>query len=330
MTRATLLVLASFLLTPAPGRDPALRAQDQSQLPRILAEVDTTLVTVGDPIALFISVDHPVGSRVVWPDSLDLGPFEVLEGRASGPVEGDGMARSTLSLRLAAYELGALEIPSVQVAVVSPQGDSILLATDRFGVRVESVGLDEGGDIRPLKGPMGIPVSLGRIVLSVLGLILVAVLVLAAYRRLARNRKKPEVRLPQAPARPPHEVALEALARLEASPLLERGEVKEYHIQVSDILREYVEGRFHVPALEMTTRDLTEGLAAAGVDAPIREGFRIFLERCDMVKFAKYRPDAGASGEVLAMGRSLVERTIPPAEPAAVAAGVVAAGEVAP
>jgi hypothetical protein len=106
-------------------------------------------------------------------------------------------------------------------------------------------------------------------------------------------------------------VALEALARLEASPLLDRGEVKEYHIQVSDILRTYVEGRFRVPALEMTTRDIVTGLKNVGVEGSIRDDFRGFLDRCDLVKFAKLRPDVEASRGILALGRRLVEETIP-------------------
>jgi hypothetical protein len=113
------------------------------------------------------------------------------------------------------------------------------------------------------------------------------------------------------PPRPPHEIALEALARLEQSPLLERGEVKEYHIQVSDIIRSYVEGRFGVQALEMTTRDILLGMEKAGVAASTRDGLREFLLPCDMVKFAKSRPGGEASRETLALGRKWVQDTIP-------------------
>jgi hypothetical protein len=307
---AVLLALPLLALGAAPAQSPP-----QAQGPRLQTEVDTTLVTVGDPITLLVSVEHAPGTRVAWPDSLELGPFEILGARASGPIARDDVSVSSLTLTLAAYELGELEIPSFQVAVVGPQGDSTLLSSDRFGIRVESVGLDEGGDIRGLKGPLGIPLSPVRIALWALALLLAGALALAAYRRRRRKGEQPQGRIPAAPPRPPHEVALEALARLEASPLLERGEVKEYHIRVSDILRTYVEGRFRVPALEMTTRDILSGLETVGVEASVKEGFRSFLDRCDMVKFAKHRPDAGTSREVLALGRRLVEETIPAAGP---------------
>ena len=293
---------------------PRVRSAPQARAPHLQAEVDTTLVTVGDPVTLRVSVDHARGTTVAWPDSLALGPFEVLVARASGPNPADDLFRSSLTLTLAAYELGDLEIPSFRVAVVGAPGDSTVLSTDRFGIRVESVGLDEGGDIRGLKGPLGIPLSPSRIALWALALLLAGALSLAAYRRLRRRDTGPLEAARAAPRRPPHEVALEALARLEASPLLERGEVKEYHIQASDILRTYAEGRFGVTALEMTTRDILAGMERVGAEPSVREGFRGFLDRCDLVKFAKHRPDDGASREVLSLGRRLVEETIPPAE----------------
>ena len=116
---------------------------------------------------------------------------------------------------------------------------------------------------------------------------------------------------PEPPPRPPHEVALEALARLEASPLLERGEVKEYHIRASEIIRTYLEARFHLPALEMTTRFIKLGLERVGLGGEVVEGFGDFLNRCDMVKFAKFRPDPSVAHSVLLLGRELVERTVP-------------------
>ena len=53
---------------------PALRAQSTA-----MVEVDSTRVTVGDRITMTVTVDHPEGATVTWPDSLDVAPFELLE-----------------------------------------------------------------------------------------------------------------------------------------------------------------------------------------------------------------------------------------------------------
>jgi hypothetical protein len=283
-----------------------------AQTPQLTVGVDTTQLTVGDRITLQLSVTHGEGTRVAWPDSLELEPFEVLGAQAPPPVAREGSVESSLILILTTFELGELEIPSFPVVVEGPGEESTTLRTNPFGVKVTSVGLDEGDDIRGVKGPLGIPLGLGRILLVLLATLLIPAILYALYRRLARDDPESPASRPFVPLRPPHEIALEALEALEASQLLDRGEVKEFHIQLSDILRVYVEGRFRVPALEMTSGDILAGMAAAQVESSVQEGFGAFLHPCDMVKFAKLRPDAEASLRLLAMGRQLVESTTAP------------------
>lgn len=277
------------------------------QTPSLVSEVDTTLISVGDRITYQVSVDHLPGSRVVWPDSLNMDPFEILAGSTDQPDSRGETVRSSMTLTLTAFELGDLEIPSLPVEVVNEEGESTVLHTNPFGIRVSSVGLDEGGDIRQLKEPLGIPIGLVRLLLlALVGLIALAGAILL-LRRMRRKKPAPPTPIPQFPPRPPHEIALEAFKRLEASPLLEQGRIKEYHIRASEILRVYVEGRFHVTALEMTTSDITRGLAEKGVDGSNLEEFGRFLHECDMVKFAKSRPSNSNSGSLLGLGRMLVE-----------------------
>jgi hypothetical protein len=274
-------------------------------------EVDTAVVSVGDRITLTVTVDHPNGSRVLWPDSLDLAPFEVLEAQAEPPTsQGEGV-RSSLSLTLTAFDLGDLEIPSFDVEITGSDGESATLATEPVGIQVLTVGLDEGGDIRDIKGPLGIPLDLLPILLILLAVALVGVVGRGLYRRFRRGDPELKDTGPAAPWRAPHEIALEALDRLENSGLLARGEVKEYHIRISEILRRYVEGRFKVPALEMTTLDILPGLEERGLDTTVLEGFETVLDQCDMVKFAKYQPESSATGALLSLGRRLVEETVP-------------------
>lgn len=284
----------------------AAPAKGQSSLD---AEVDTTVVTVGDRVTMTITVDHPAAARARLPDSIAAGPFEVV-GRRALPVETtEGGLRSSFEVTITAFELGELEVPRLPVEVVSPGGSVETLQTDRFGIEVVSVGVDESGDLREIRGPLGIPISAWVLAMSVLVPLLVAVLLYFLIRRLRPQREgPPRPALGEIP-RPPHEVALEALAALEASSLLERGQVKEYHIVASDILRTYVEERFRVDALEMTTREVLDGLSRVGADASFRVGLRTFLEACDLVKFAKVRPGADESSSALELGRRIIRES---------------------
>ena len=284
---------------------------------RVSTGVDSTHVTVGDRIAMMVTVEHPPSARVTWPDSLDLAPFEVLEVRLQPDEAGSDVVRSTAVLTLAAFELGELEIPSFDLVVTAADGAEELLSTDRFGIEVASVGADESGDIRDIRGPMGIPLGALRLALWVLLPLLLAAALWVVARRL---RAKPGDAAQPAllvPPRPAHEVALDALAALEASPMLDRGLVKEYHIEASDILRTYVEARFGVQALEMTTLEVLAGLHAAGTDARFSDGLRAFLYQCDLVKFAKVRPGPDVSRHVLDLGRRIVLDSAPSPQSAA-------------
>jgi hypothetical protein len=305
VTRAALVSVlgVSIWATPALGQS-SLRT-----------EVDTTVATVGDRITLTVSVDHPAGARARVPDSVAVEPFEVLAVRAL-PVEttADG-ARSGFELALTVFELGELEVPGIPVEVVAADGTVEVLETDRYGIEVVSVGADETGDIRGIRGPLGIPISSWVVALWVLlPLLIAAGLYLLARRLGSRREETPRPALGPL-ARPAHEVALQALAELEASQLLERGQVKEFHIAASDILRTYVEERFRVEALEMTTREVLDGLADAGADASFRVGLRTFLEACDLVKFAKARPDVDESLAALQLARRIILESVAAASP---------------
>ena len=292
----------------------------------IRSDIDTTLVTVGDRITLSVRVTHPPGASVAWPDSLNLTPFEVL-GAQVLPMQSEGDGRvSSATFLLTAFELGEVEIPPFDVELISSDGRRETLRTDGFGVEVVSVGQDETGDIREIRGPLMIPVSVLRVAGWLAALLMAVVVGAWGYRRWAHARGGEEPVEKGPPARPPHEIALEALDRLEHSEMLMRGQVKEYHIEASDILRRYIEARFRVTALELTTWEILDGLTRAGTAQGFRDDLRRFLDQCDLVKFAKVRPSSDASREMVQLGRALVTGSMSPVpdEPASVSSGSVA------
>ena len=288
-------------------------AQELPAPPSLRVAVDTTTTTVGGRLRLTVAVEHAPGASVQWPDSLDLAPFEVLDAVVRPPTVAEGRATTTAELTLAAFELGELEIPSLTVGVASPGGVTEL-ATDPFGIAVVSVGLDEGRDIRDIRGPLSIPRSWWVIALWVLGLVLAAGGGWWLARRV-RQRETDEGPVPEAPTRPAHEVAHQELDWLESSELLRRGRTKEYYIEVSDIIRRYLEARYAVRALEMTSREVLEQLEEAASGTDVHGRFASFFEECDLVKFAKHRPTPAACDEIVPAARALVDATLPPPEP---------------
>ena len=94
--------------------------------------------------------------------------------------------------------------------------------------------------------------------------------------------------------------------------------MKDFHVRASDAVRRYVEAVFGVPSLEMTTGEVLLGLERVEAPGEARSVLRRFLAQCDLVKFAKVRPDDSTAITTLGLGRDFVERTIgwaPPEPP---------------
>lgn len=288
-------------------------AQELPAPPSLRVAVDTTTTTVGGRLHLTVAVEHSPDATVQWPDSLDLAPFEVLDAVVNPTTVADGRATTTAVLALTAFELGELEIPSFTVGVASSGGVTELV-TDPFGIAVVSVGLDEGQDIRDIRGPLSIPRSM-----LVIGLWLLALALAAGVgywlARHARQRPTGEGPVSEGPPRPAHEVAYEELDWLESSELLRQGRIKEYYIEVSDIIRRYLEGRYGIRAPEMTSREVLEQLEDTDIAWDVLDRFTAFMEHCDLVKFAKHRPGPTACGLIVSDARGLVDATLPPPEP---------------
>ena len=312
----------SLTAAPTAAQDTALAAQ--SVEPAVETTVSATAAAVGDPVTVVVTVRHAAGTEVRWPDPVDAAPFELLDPPATQTTAAaDGGVESRLELQVAAFELGELSFPSLNVEVVDAEGEETTLATEAVPVAVESVGRDEGGDIRDIKGPLAIPFAVVTLLPWIAVLLALAAAAAWLYRR-HRRRARPEALVPTLPPRPAHEVAREALDALEAAGLLERGEIKTYHIRLSDIVRVYVEGRFRVDAMEMTTGEVLDGLNRTDADRGAVADVRRVLDRCDLVKFAKLRPAIPECRELLPLARRVVEVTAPvepaPAGPAAIPA----------
>jgi len=279
--------------------------------------VDRTEAHIGERIRYTVVAEAPAGTKVRMPAFGEtLGGLTVCDSGVAGPEVPPGEEPSSSGKRvwkawclLTAYELKAFEIPAPVVEYESPDGTRGKVSGEPVSVKIVSV-LDSGEemkDIRDIQGPVTIPAKRGWLYLLLAGVaagVVLLVLVIIILKR--RRREEPVAPKP----RPPHEIALEELARLKASDLIAAGRVKEFYFRLTDIVRRYLENRFKLAAPERTTEEFLAMLADSQVLAPRhKELVAGFLRHCDLVKFAKYGPTEAEMNGAFDSAEKLVKET---------------------
>ena len=127
-----------------------------------------------------------------------------------------------------------------------------LLSTVRRGAVPVRALATAGGDLKPLKEPWTAPADYRWIIIAAAIVILAAG---AAYFLWKRRKKRVVVKEP-VPELPADFVALRELRRIENLKLLEAGEFKQYYTLITDAIRNYIEKRFGVDALDRTTNEI--------------------------------------------------------------------------
>lgn len=94
------------------------------------------------------------------------------------------------------------------------------------------------------------------------------------------------------PADPPHVAAIKQLEKLHTQKLWQSGKSKQYYTGLTDILREYLAGRYNFQAMEMTSAEIIARIRELSVEERASKRLGSLLEVADFVKFAKYEPDA--------------------------------------
>lgn len=120
-------------------------------------------------------------------------------------------------------------------------------------------------------------------------IILIALLAIGVFIWAMRRYKKEGTVLKKKPEPSPYETAMKDLQELKSRNLWEQGMEKEYFTRLTDILRIYLDRRFGINAMEMTTREIMEHLNNSDVKDK-RDYVRQILSVADFVKFAKVRP----------------------------------------
>jgi hypothetical protein len=276
----------------------------------VKANTDSSDYLIGDHINFTLTISYSDDINIVNPFFRDsLNKFEIINEVPVRKERSDNKNQLIYKYILTYFDSAEITIPPIQVfyrsksdtTLKSIQSDSIQIRVHKLSVKVEE-------DIKDVKPPLKIPfdwVSLAIWILIGLLILLIAYFVYKKYfsRKAEEEIVKPKIILP------PHEEALMKLDQLNREQLWQKGFVKEYHSIITEIIREYFEKRFNLPALELTTSEQLEYLKMIPEAKDILPVTESFLTNADLVKFAKFIPMDGVNAEMMNQAIEIVNRT---------------------
>lgn len=181
--------------------------------------------------------------------------------------------------------------------------------TDSLPINVATLEVDTSKAFKPIKSVKDLPMSwrdYWRPVTLVLSLLLLLIgLGYYLYRRWKKGGNQKDT----VPPEKAHATALRELSILEKKELWQHGQVKAYYDELSRILRNYLENRFDLNALEKTSDDLLRETRKMKELKAFRKPLRLILQTADLAKFAKANPTEEQHLSCLQATRDLIIKT---------------------
>ncbi|WP_429265447.1 hypothetical protein [Mucilaginibacter sp. 3215] len=304
-TLAMLVLLAGFYQT---GRAQNFGAK---------ATLDKKSILIGEQTQLNLSIRFHAKDSIGFPKLADsIGKIRIVNFKADTAFDKGDQSIETINRHytITAFDSGTYIIPSYMFK--SPVGD---LLTDTLNLDVRTVAVDTTKAFYDIKQPLAVKYTFWdwlrdnwKLVTGILlGLIIIGAV---AYYLLKRPKKEVIVEEVK-PDIPLHIQALQKLEEIKNKQLWQHDQVKQYYIELSDVVREYLEKRYNIQALEQTSEEIFASLRRMDIASEDRNLLRQLLILADMVKFAKEKPAANENEKSMENAVTFIKDTQPHARP---------------
>lgn len=287
---------------------------------QVTATLDSTRMLIGDQMNLKLEASYPAGETISNVDLTVLEKTENIEvittqsGWDTVTVAGKTTIRRNIVFTV--FESGSFFIPPIPFNIPK-NGTTNTIATKELIINVDDVVLESSQEaavdtialapIKPIyKQPMTFE-DIAPLLLTFLLIGLVGGLIYFFYRR-AQNKKLPPKK-EIVVIEPAHVIAQRKLQELKAKQLWQSGSIKEYQSQLTFIVREYLENRYGISALESTTHEILGDLKPIRLSDEWKGKLREMLELADLVKFAKASPPESTHEKLMGYAIDFVEKT---------------------
>jgi hypothetical protein len=258
------------------------------------AKLDRESIPIGDQTKLHLSIRFAAKDTVSFPKLADsiAGKLQIINiSKADTTFDKDDISIETIhrAYTLTGFDTGQYVVPQYEFKTKNG-----FYKTQEQVLQIMPVKVDTSKGIYDIKQPIAVSYSFMEWLRDnwpKVAFPLLAVLAIVAFIIYWRKRpKKVGAPKPAEPQKPAHVVALNRLYALRDEKLWQQGHLKEYHSEISDVMRDYLETRYQVKAHEQTTDEIFAAIRYKDIPEPNRNMLRQILVLADLVKFAKEKP----------------------------------------
>ena len=267
--------------------------------------------TLDTMVNLMYEVDTTFFNREGDIEILNGGPFKVSPQAPTVDLKNLGFEGLNFRgfIKVAIYDVGRYQIPNPQLII---NGNQALMPTASRPVTVflpdeiQSM-VQDSIVVAPIQTIIEEPLKLEdfKLPLIALGILIAAILLIYFFRSRRTDQLHTSV---EEIIEPADVIAKRKLYELKEKELWQKGMIKEYQSELTYIIREYIEKRYGILALEMTTYEILRAVPAE-VD---QNKLQNILQIADMVKFAKADPPVDIHSRFMDMAFKMIEETTPP------------------
>lgn len=257
---------------------------------KVTTSVNVTKNKIGAEFKLTLKTEVDTLSKVKFPEAKNFGALEVIQSYKMDTVKKGARYELIKNYGLTQFDSGKYTIPRIPVLINGKPvfSDSIKVEVNDVKVDTLKQKMYDIKDIAKVESPMG------TWWIYLLSLIAIAVAGYFIYKFIKKRQSEPKVE--EIIFKSPIEKATTLLQQLEGKELWQKGEIKHYYSELTDIARNYIEEEIHIPAMESTTSELIEALRKAAKQQKLKlsnetvQNLEKVLMQADLVKFAKVKP----------------------------------------
>ena len=256
---------------------------------QVETKIDVTKNKIGAQFNLTLTTNVDTLSSVTFPKGKMFGKMEVIRDYLIDTIKKNNRYELIKKYGLAQFDSGKYYVPCLKVIINKKE-----FQTDSLLVEVSNVVVDtlkqKMFDIKPIAEANSNKSWIWKLILI---LLLISGLGVLVYRFIKKRQLK---KIEEEVYKTPIEKATNLLNVLEKKELWQKGEIKNYYSELTNIARNYIEEAIEIPAMESTTSELIEGLRIASLKKKMSlsqetiENLERVLKQADLVKFAKSRP----------------------------------------